>query len=93
MTWQAAAEDRKEAGGWRRTKGSFPEHLDLHLRQLTGKLCLVTTFDPSSYWSKAGSGPIRFNVEFFLISIDISIKAEFVGLFNRWETGKAQKNP
>lgn len=70
-------QDRKEAGGRRRTKGSFPEHLDLHLRQLPGKLCPETTFDPSSYWIKAGNGPIRFNMEFFLSSIDISIKAEF----------------
>lgn len=58
MTWRAVLEDRKEARGW--TKGSFPVHLDLHLPQL-GKLCPVTTFDPTSYWTKAGTAPVLFN--------------------------------
>lgn len=61
MTRWAALEDRKEARGW--TKGSFPVRLDLHLPQL-GKLCPVTTFDPTSYWTKPGTGPVLFNMGF-----------------------------
>lgn len=61
MTWRSALEDRKGARGW--TKGSFPVHLDLHLPQL-GKICPVTTFDPTSYWTKAGPEPVLFNMGF-----------------------------
>lgn len=67
MTWQTVLEDKKQARGRGWTKGSFPVHLDLHLQQL-GKLCLVMTFDPSSYWTKPVQcvlGPIRFDIDFF----------------------------